>query len=204
MFRRHYCTKSSDAAGVCSCDILCTCLPPKKTDQSFPPKKILRAVFIFTTYRKNGIGQNLWEKRCRKGKTTSRIKKLKSRIFSLRCRPCILNKKEACRTKLQAMVENVDLTVAHLAVFYIHDLRHIRHITRTASADIILMPSEVTEYISFYHHLASYQISRILPTDMQPAGHFMLPVSLHFGSLLLIICHLGLKQIPAYEITGQR
>lgn len=52
MFRRHYSTKSSDAAGVYSCDILCTCLPPKKTDQSFPPKKILRAVFFFTTYRK--------------------------------------------------------------------------------------------------------------------------------------------------------
>lgn len=51
MFRRHYCTKSSDAAGVCSCDILYTGLPPKKTGQSFP-QKILRAVFIFTTYRK--------------------------------------------------------------------------------------------------------------------------------------------------------
>ena len=95
MFRRHYCTKSSDAAGVCSCDILCTCLPPKKTDQSFPPPKNSKSRFHLHDIPENGIGQNLWEKRCRKGKTTSRIKKLKSRIFSLRCRPCILNKKRS-------------------------------------------------------------------------------------------------------------
>lgn len=86
MFRRHYCTKSSDAAGVCSCDILCTCLPPKKTDQSFPPKNS-ESRFLLHNIPENGIGQNLREKRCRKGKTTSRIKKTKVPDFFIKVPP---------------------------------------------------------------------------------------------------------------------